>query len=104
MSAPCLLLTCGSDSLRRSWAPRGRRPRGRRVLRVGSGCTESLVPLLRREVWGAEARAAVALTVPLYRGESPGQAGCPFASSCSARFEGFYEGSIVSSKSELASS
>lgn len=85
-----------------SWAPRGRRPRGRRVLRVGSGCTESLGPLLRREVWGAEARAAVALTVPLYRGESPGQAGCPFASSCSQDLRVSMRD--VSSKSVLTSS
>lgn len=86
----------------RPGSPRGRGPRGRRVLRVGSGCMESLVPLLRREVWGAEARAAVALTVPLYRGESPGQAGCPSASSCSQDLRASM--GDVSSKSVLTSS
>lgn len=102
MFGRCLLPTCGSDSLRRILGSERGRPRGRRVLRVGSGCMESLVPLSRREVWGAEARAAVALTVPLYCGEIPGQAGCPFASSCSQDLRVSMRD--VSSKSVLTSS
>lgn len=92
VSARCWLPLAGLSLGFRPWAPRGTRARGRRVLRAGSGGLESLVLLLQREVWGAEARAAVPpLTVPLYRGEPrPGALSpCQFLL---AGFEGFYEG------------
>lgn len=88
---PLLLPLAGLSLGFRPWAPRGTRARGRRVLRAGSGGLESLVSLLQREVWSAEARAAVPLTVPLYWGEPrPGALSpCQFLL---AGFEGFYEG------------